>query len=167
MEQLNWVDFAGVFFGLIGAVTGCTGAVISYKNFKKVQKVKSLDLRIELRRTINEIRALLLEAENLLPRAYKSRLAVHSATGKLRSGATASWQTEYMKDLKSLEDINERFCRAEKHLNVDSYETLEQKLDSIDQLKREILPIVSKYLETLKEDDKVRERIRDQHEKLA
>ncbi|TKF79829.1 hypothetical protein FCV62_07405 [Vibrio kanaloae] len=167
MNELNWVDFAGIFFGLIGTITGCTGAIVSYKNYKKVQQVKSLDLRIELRRTINEIRALLLEASILLPKAFKSRLAVHSATGKLRSGATANWHTEHKKDLKLLEEISERFSRAEKIINVDSYETLEQKLDSIDQLKREIAPIVSKYQDSLKDDDKVRERIREQHEKFA
>lgn len=167
MDELNWVDFSGFLFGVVGAITGCTSVIVSYKNQKKIQQVKSLDLRIELRRTINEIRALLLESDSLLPRAFKSRLAIHAATGKLRSGATANWHTEHKKDLNSLEEIGERFSRAEKFVNIDSYETLEQKLDSIDQLKREIVPIVYKYQDSLKEDDKVRESIREQHEKFA
>ncbi|CAK2014865.1 DNA repair protein [Vibrio crassostreae] len=167
MSEINWIDYIGIVLGLIGTATGCTGALISYKNYKKVQQVKSLDLRIELRRTVNEVRALLIETENLLPRAYKSRLSVHSAKGILCSGFTAKWQAEHTKDRQSLESIKERFNRAEHNLNTDSYETLEQKLDAIEQLKLGVLPIVTKYQEALKEDDKVRERIRDQHEKFA
>ncbi|ENE4761297.1 hypothetical protein ABNJ07_000017 [Vibrio parahaemolyticus] len=167
MSEINWIDYVGVALGLVGAITGCSGALISYKNYKKVQQVKSLDLRIELRRTVNEVRALLVETESLLPRAYKSRLRVHSAKGMLCSGSTANWQAEHTKVLESLDTIKERFNRAENNLSSDSYDTLEHKLDAIDQLKRDLLPIVNKYQETLKEDDKARERIKDHHEKFA
>ncbi|MEZ8826394.1 hypothetical protein AB6E04_18725 [Vibrio amylolyticus] len=167
MSEINWIDYVGVAFGLVGAIAGCTGAFISYKNYKKVQQVKSLDLRIELRRTINEVKALLVETESLLPRAYKSRLSVHSATGMLGSGAAANWKAEHKKDLQSLESIKERFSRAESNLSTDSYVALEHKLDAIDQLKLDLLPIVNKYQVAFKEDNKARERIKDHHEKLA
>ncbi|MEE1676259.1 hypothetical protein SNR37_001591 [Agarivorans aestuarii] len=159
MNLLEWVNYAAFIAGVIGSIAGVIGVCIALKSHRKVEKIKSLDLRIELKRSINEVRSILDDSEKLLPRANKSRLRVLSATGLIRSGQRDKWDADYAGDLNKLKHFAIRFSRAEEQLSLESYDALEQKLDVVDQLKYEVLALKATYKEAILSDDNERERL--------
>lgn len=158
---MSTIEYVGIVLGGVGAITGVIGSIISIKSYKNVQKVKSLDLRLALKREVSFVRSQLEEAEELLPRSYESRLRVLSALGRLQSGESVNWKATYEKDLATIQSGSLNFERTEKNIQTDSYSALEEKLDSIEQTKLQIMQIVSKYRETLKQDDQERVRLRE------
>tara|TARA_Y100000588_G_C14151248_1_gene880642 strand:- start:88 stop:558 length:471 start_codon:yes stop_codon:yes gene_type:complete len=146
------LEIFSLIFGFIGASAGIAGAWVSFVNQKKVQKIKSLDLRIALRRELNLVGSRLDEADILLPNAHKSRLRVLSMTGMLRSGKSVVIQKMLKEDTNSIKLIRENYYRTEKNINTDSYASLEEKLCAVDKIRIELDMIISRYRELLKED---------------
>src|SRR6266508_6461106 len=43
--------------GLIGGITGIAGLVVGYIGYRRSQQIKALDLRLELRKQVSDLRA--------------------------------------------------------------------------------------------------------------
>jgi hypothetical protein len=66
MADSNWASY-------VGMVTGVIGAVMGYISYRRSNEIKSLDLRLEYRKSINDCVSAISKAEKLLPYANKSR----------------------------------------------------------------------------------------------
>ncbi len=95
MAEPHWTSYVGMAAGIFGAIMG-------YVSIRRSNQIKSLDLRLELRKSINNYNAAISKAKELMPRANKSRERVASAMGNYNSGAMVQWKQEYEKDNNAL-----------------------------------------------------------------
>ena len=55
MAEPHWAGYVGMVTGVIGAITGIAGAIMGYIGYRRSNKLKSLDLRLELRKSISDV----------------------------------------------------------------------------------------------------------------
>lgn len=160
MADPHWTSY-------VGMVSGLAGAILSVISYRKSNSIKKLDLRLELRREINNTLTNLAALSDLLPYANRSRSAVASATGNFHSGAMQRWNNEFEEDNATLVSITERAPSPE--TNYDSLNTkeLEAKLIEVHSIQSEINTLTNKYQAAVDSDDNernhIREDIRAQH----
>lgn len=156
MADPHWTSYVGMATGLLGAVLGVIG-------YRKANEIKSLDLRLEYRKAINNCCSAISKAEELLAFANKSRERVAAATGNYNSGAMQIWKQQYENDTNSLNELASRAPSSETNYDSLSPKQLESKLVEIHALQNEIDLLCNKYQSAIDEDDKTREHIRSRH----
>lgn len=161
MADADLLSYIGAISGVIGAVTGLAGATVAYISYRKTEKLKSLDLRLELRKAVARLQAEVDELPALVDRTEKSRMAVASATGMLRSGAMTMWEAQWEADRKSIEPVQ----AGVKELNIDHAEStpieLEAKLVEAHGLQSAISRLKESCASCLAEDDRQRNHLRE------
>lgn len=164
MADPHWTGYVGMVTGIVGAITGISGAVMGYIGYRKSNEIKSLDLRLELRKAINNFESSLSQIEKLLPSANKSRERVASALGNYHSGAMITWKEAYKKDQSELKQISDEAQKFNNDLEGLSQTELEAKLVKIHKLQNQLNVLEAKYNKAVESDDRERERIKDRHE---
>ena len=160
----HWTSYVGMAAGLIGAFAGIFGAILGFISYRKSNAIKSLDLRLELRKSINHFNSTLTETKKLLPEANKSRCHVMAADGMFRSGVMVRWEQQFKNDLSILEELTNNAPTSSNYGNLSSAE-LESKLVYLHKLQLRLTELRNKYTENLKHDDKDRDRLRAVHER--
>ena len=156
MADPHWTSYVGMVTGVLGAVLGILG-------YRKANEIKSLDLRLEYRRAINDCKSAMSKAEELLPYANQSRERVAAATGNYHSGAMEIWKQQYEQDTNKLKELAGKAPPSDASYESLSPKQLESKLVEIHALQNEIDLIIVKYQSAIEEDDKMREHIRSRH----
>jgi len=110
--ESNWMN-------IVGMITGVFGAVLSVIAYRKSNALKKLDLRLELRKSINKAQSDIASLEELMKSADKSRSAILSAIGMLKSGSSMKWNTQITTDRALLPSIKEKIPNPE--TNYDSF----------------------------------------------
>jgi hypothetical protein len=59
MSDLTWLGYVGAVSGAIGTVTGVAGAVMGFIGFQNSRAMKSLDLRLALRKDETGLRTIM------------------------------------------------------------------------------------------------------------
>jgi uncharacterized protein YsxB (DUF464 family) len=156
------VSYVGMVTGIIGSITGIAGGILGYIGYRKSNEIKSLDLRIELRKGISEFEVLFLKTEELLPYANKSRRAVAAALGAFQSGAMVKWNQDYENDLAVLKNLSENkpiISNPEKLSQI----SLEQEIINFHGLQLQLKELNEKYTAHLQADEKERDRLKNRH----
>ena len=156
MADPHWTSY-------VGMATGILGAVLGFISYRKSNKIKSLVLRLEYRKAINDCTSAISKAEELLPYANKSRERVASATGSFHSGAMQQWKQQYEEDTNKLSELSGKAPSSGAHYDSLSPKQLESRLVDIHALQNEVDVLVNKYQTALDADDKARECIRSKH----
>ncbi|MCQ9371797.1 hypothetical protein NQ024_11240, partial [Corynebacterium sp. 35RC1] len=78
--------------GLVGMMTGISGAVMGYLGYRRSNQIKALDLRLALRKDLGEARESITTLRQLMADAEASRKATLAARGLGRSGAMVVWE---------------------------------------------------------------------------
>lgn len=160
MSDPTWVSYVGAVTGSIGAVTGIAGAVMGFIGYRRSGELKAIDLRLELRKTENSLRVLLANLPKLIEDANASRTAVFAATGRMGSGVSEMWFSDYQRDLEAAEALGKRLPEQNNSYDGYSHSDLESKLVLIDGILSEAGMLQKKYQASLAEDDAAREQIR-------
>jgi hypothetical protein len=150
----------GAVTGIVGAITGIAGFVLGWTNHRRLQQIKALDLRLELRKQVSDVRALVEALPDLLERSRASRSAVLAATGQLRTGAFEIWKAVLERDLKTAQALARELPEANETYQRSKYQNLETKLVEVHALAAKAARLHDKYLTELASDDKEREHIR-------
>ncbi|MCG7869123.1 MAG: hypothetical protein JAY74_22485 [Candidatus Thiodiazotropha taylori] len=129
--------------GYVGMVTGIIGAVLGIVSYRKTSAIKSLDLRIELKKDINTIHETINHANELAPKAYNSKLAAFSARGILNSSVRDKWERKHNDLAAQIERINGELPNQDVNLAKYSQTNLEKELVRIHKLQTTLDPIVS------------------------
>ena len=124
MADPHWTSYVGMATGLIGAFTGIIG-------YRKARSLKSLDLRLELRKSTHNAHTDLNQLEDLVNKANKSRNAVASARGFLQSGRMVKWKADIEIDKAKLELLLNNAPDPEDNPAKYSHGKLELKLIAI------------------------------------
>ena len=150
----------GAVTGLIGTITGIAGLVLGYISYRRSQQIKALDLRLELRKQVSDVRATVEALPDLLQRSRGSRVAVLSATGLLRTGAFENWKAACENDIASARAMARELPSADNNYQDSTHGDLEGKLVEVHALGSKAIRLRDKYLGELAADDKEREHIR-------
>lgn len=146
-------DYVGTITGVIGAITGTAGAIMGCRAYRRTNKIKALDLRLELRRELSDAHALVRSIGTLLDEADRSRQAMMAAVGLGGSGAMTVWGQALIENRKRIKQIL-TVLRPEKHDFKDySAEQLESELVSLHGSKRDLEALDAKYRAAMAEDD--------------
>src|SRR3990172_4173107 len=105
MAEPHWTAYVGMAAGILGAITGISGAVMGFVSYRLSRNIKVLDLRLELRKLINEIEVSLARLPGLLDYANQSRQRVAAMTGQ--AGALQLWNQQFEQDKVRLTELAE------------------------------------------------------------
>lgn len=161
MAEPHWTSYVGMATGIIGSFTGIAGAIMGYVSYKRSNSLKSLDMRLELKKAVNNIQANLSQTGILIEKANESRIAVAAAKGMSGSGAMVKWKQNVQSDK---EDLMKLFGSAPKL--DEKYEDLppkdlESELVKVHRLQAQVDELKKKYEAALEADADDRKHIRE------
>jgi hypothetical protein len=146
---------------IIAIVISGISLVVAGAAYRRSIKVKALDLRIELRKADNALRALLESLPGLLALAKQSRQRVMAATDGVNSGNMKSWANDWEIDWAELKQL-----QAEVPENRDCaglWDTeLEEKLVAVDAWSIRANKLKKKYDASFAKDELMRGKLRDE-----
>jgi hypothetical protein len=161
MSEPAWLGYTGAVTGVIGAVTGIAGAIMGYVSYRRTEQLKTLDLRVELRKLLTDVRALCADLREVMTRASKSRKAVAAATGGRSSGAAMKWETDLADDQGLLKSIQSQLPESNSTFARSSQSELEERLLHFFALQGQAVGLREKYQSALAADDRQRDHIRE------
>jgi hypothetical protein len=150
----------GAATGIVGAISGVVGLVLGWTNYRRLQQIKALDLRLELRKQVSDVHAIVEALPSLLEQSRASRRAVLAAKGASHSSAFEFWRSELESDLKTAHALEAELPDAAQTSRLSKPENLESKLVEIHALAGKAAGLRDKYRMALASDDKEREHIR-------
>lgn len=145
MAEPHWTGYVGMITGLIGAITGIVGAIMGYLGYRKSNKLKSLDLKIELRKNISDAHADLTKLQNLIEDADRSKQQEMARKGLYKSGAMIKWNNELQGNRAKIEKISKILPTTTASYNNRKAEDLESELINIHSLRGDINRILDHY----------------------
>lgn len=147
--------------GYVGMVTGIAGTIMGYVSYRRSNSLKSLDLRIELRKSINVVESNLQHLEKLIEDANRSREAVASATGEFKSGKMERWKKQVGEDKNMVKQLFQNVPSADKSYDALTPKELESTLVEVHRLQVQIDELRNKYEIAVRADDEERKHIRE------
>ena len=145
------MSYVGIGTGITGAITGIFGAVVAYLNHREVHKIRTLDLHLKLRTSLDSLHADLSDLPGLIGKADTSRERVANATGGTNSGNMKYWKGEVAADSAQLAELRYRAPKADIKFDRLSNEELESKLVEWNRVQVQVDKLKAKYAATLKE----------------
>lgn len=161
MTEPHWTGYVGIATGIIGAITGISGAIMGYVSYRRSNSLKSLDLRLELKKAVNNVQSNFSQLEKLIERANKSREAVASAMGRLRSGIMEKWKQEVEADKSTVKLLHQNAPVVDKSYDDLTPKELESALVEAHQLQVQVDELRKKYDAAIQADDEDRKHIRE------
>ncbi|MEM5405855.1 hypothetical protein [Paraburkholderia unamae] len=144
----------------IGAITGIIGAITGGFALWKSYQVKSLDLRLELRKALGEAHHALRSLPELLDYADRSRRAVNA-------GATLAWELALVADRTAIGNIAAEVRDEDADFAAMSDKQLEVAIVATHNQFLRLEAFVTKYREAVAADDDRRREIRRENTNLA
>ncbi|NIJ93514.1 hypothetical protein FHT12_002211 [Xanthomonas campestris] len=160
MSEQSWLAYTGAIAGIIGAVTGIAGAVLAFLAFRRTGQLKSLDLRLELRRAEITLHSDIHGLAPLLESAKTSRTRLAAAQGTYNSSATKHWLAQWDADLADASSLIEGASVLDIDCSAFSQAELEARLVTVHKLQRQVALFAGKYQGSLAADDVGREQLR-------
>ena len=156
MAAPDWISY-------VGMATGISGTIMGFISYRRSNSFKSLDLRLELRKSVNELYQKHSQLNDQIIYANKSRKAVAAATGNLGSGRMKLWEQQIEKDTNYLKDIQAQLPKKDEMFIGLAAEKLESKLVEVHNIQGDLSRLIEKYTSEITSDDETRRHIRDTH----
>ena len=160
MAEPHWMGYVGMVTGVIGAVTGVAGAIMGYVGYRRSNTLKSLDLRLELRKAATDVRIALKQLRELIDAASRSRANNLAARGMSQSGAMHGWNNEVKADNAKLGKLHECVPAEGISYNTLGPSALESELVAVHKCQKEIEVLRDKYISAMRSDEESRKYIR-------
>lgn len=141
--------------------TGIAGLVLAFVSYRKSSKVKVLDLRVELRREINEIHAVAKALAEIMETAPRSKQNIMAALGKFKSGETEQWMRKYEEDHERYARIVGQLPQEDLQYRDKNEKQLEELLIETHRMKVELGQLLDRYDASLEADRARSKEIRD------
>lgn len=145
--------------GVVGAVTGVAALVVSVIAYRRSNQVKSLDMRLELRKVVGESHGSLTNLRSLIEYAAGSRRAVLAARGQVRSGAMQLWEQTLTTDRAEIARIAAALRSEAADFAALPVNNLEEELVAAYKLKASLSTLVEKYRAEVTADNDSRRQI--------
>jgi hypothetical protein len=161
---VNWTQ-VGVITGIIGTITGVFGAYMGVLNYRRTSRLKTLDLRLELRKRAADLASAWRGLPGAIEHANGSRFAVRVAQGRARGGEMEAWTQQLTADLAAVRALQSRVDTSDNKYDQLTEHELEDKLVEVHGLTATVNQYADKYRAALAADDRDRERIADNAQK--
>jgi uncharacterized coiled-coil DUF342 family protein len=154
MTEPHWTGYVGMLSGIIGV------GVALFSNWK-VNKIKSLDLRLELKKLVLNINSNLVQLDELMDLANSSRTNMSAARGRTTSGEMVKWKDEYQKAL-SIKDtlLQNAPDPSNKYTNLSPHK-LENKLIELFDYAGKVNTLCDKYKQEIQKDEEDRKQLKE------
>jgi len=157
MPAPAWVSYVGAVTGIIGTLVAIVSAVATYR---RVSRIKALDLRIELRKLEADVELALSSLPALIATAKESRTAMKNAVGTLRTGIMQNWLKEADDDRAAALQIEADFKSSLLDDAGATEDALEARLIEMHRLHARVTAYSDKYKASFAEDEKERAQLR-------
>lgn len=161
MSDSELLSYIGAITGVIGAAVGTAGAVMGYVSYRRTEEIKSLDLRLELKKAENDLRNIAADLPAHLEYVKKSHKRVAAATQHLTSGAFQKWIADWESDFGSAQAMVSALPEPSSEYANLSHSALESKIVAVHAAFCDARTLREKYDAMLDVDDKEREHIRE------
>jgi len=151
----------------VGAATGVVGAVTGIIALIRSGRFKTLDLRLELRKGENDLRAVIDELPGQMKRATWSRQNIHAMRGLGGSGVAVAWQLAMDADTKTYQEIAKARPPEEQDHRGLSAADLESRIIELDAVLSKAKGLRDKYVAALATDDQDRGQRQQTYEAAA
>ena len=155
-------DFATIT-GVTGAVTGIIALIVSIKNYMRVSAMKSLDLRLELQKSFNNLDVVFSGVEGYLDFVHQSHMRVLAATGRNQSGEMKMFEEDFANDKARLRRLLGSQPRGEANYERHTPDDLEKLLVSVHAFQVQVADLRGKYQHLFEADEDRRKEIRAEH----
>lgn len=152
----HWMSYVGMVTGVIGAITGVAGAIMGYLGYRRSDKLKVLDLRLELRKAVSGTRVALEQLRKLIDTAKRSRVNNFAARGLSQSGAMKVWIDEVKADNVKIGELHQRAPAEGINYNTLGPSALESELVAVHKCQKEIEALRDKYVSAMRSDEESR-----------
>ena len=156
MAEPHWMSYVAMVTGSIGAITGVAGAIMGYVGYRRSNKMKALDLRLELRKAVSDARLALEQLRDLIRNASKSRVNNLAARGMSQSGAMNAWNAEVKANNVKLGKLHQRVPAEGINYNTFGPNELESDLVAVYKCQKEIDALRDKYVSAMRSDKESR-----------
>lgn len=139
--------------------------IVSATALWRVREVKQLDLRIELKKSFNDLDVVLSDIENYLDFVCESHLRVMAAIGQIGSGAEKVFKSEFSTDKEKLQELLNLQPKRKDDYKRNSQDELEREIVAIHSYRNQIAGLRAKYQNIFEADEDRRKEIRAQHQR--
>lgn len=167
MPNPSWTDYVGVMSGIVGMLTGISGAVMGYIAYRRSNQIKALDMRLALRKDLEEVREAVTTLRELMSSAEGSRRATLAARGLYKSGNMVVWERTLEADRAEVAKITAAILSEGTDFAALSEAQLETELVAVHKIKTGLSKLVEKYRGELAADDDIRRQIGQQQTAIA
>lgn len=160
MTDQVWLRYAGAISGFVGALTGIGGVILGILAFRRTGQLKTLDLRLQLRRCELILMSDVAGIFEIMESAKKSHMSLGAAQGGYHSGAMQHWLAERDADLAIAKSLREQVVALGTASNTMSQGDLETRLNAVKDLQHKLAKFAGKYNDSLAEDNEGRVQLR-------
>ena len=157
MANYNWIDYTSLAISVVGMITGVVGARLGYISYRRSNEIKSLDLRLELRREVSTTRKLVELVVTRINQSKRSRRALAAMAGN--SGAALAWQGIADNEIETANNLGAALPSAEEKFTKLTQSELENKLVESHQIAVELNALLKKYGSAISSDDAERHNL--------
>lgn len=161
MPEPVWLTYIGLVTGVVGMITGVSGAIMGYRGYRQSGRMKTIDLRLQLRKEESTLQAGVDDLPGLLDRAKKSHEAILSAIGLSQSGVMTKWLEDWGKDSTQLDLIKSTLPPTDNSYDDLTYTELESKLVDVHSLSLKKMQLQEKYNAILVADEAQRAQLKN------
>ncbi|HET7650390.1 MAG TPA: hypothetical protein VFL15_06795 [Gammaproteobacteria bacterium] len=161
MQEPYWMGYVGMLTGIIGAITGVAGAIMGFVSYRTSNNLKSLDLRLDLRKAINNLQSTLSQLDQQIEDAIRSREAVAAATGRFHSGAMQKWKQDTEIDKTTIKRLLQSAPATTNNYDDLTPKDLESTLVEVHRLQVQVDGLSKKYYLAVQSDDEERKHLRE------
>ncbi len=158
------MDDIGAVTGILGSIMGAVALIVSITSYIRVAALKSIDFRLELERSFNNLDIVLSGLDSYLDFVHQSHIRVFSATGRNLSGEMKLFEEAFSNDKQRLQRV---LCtqprRAASYANC-TLPQLESEIASLHAFHLQAAELRKKYQTIFESDEARRKEIRAPHQ---
>ncbi|MFD1027679.1 hypothetical protein ACFQ3P_32690 [Paraburkholderia sabiae] len=147
----------------MGTAAGIFGAVMGFLGYKRSSQIKSLDLRLELRKAVSDSHTTLATLRGTMDLAARSRPAVLAAQGLYNSGNRVVWEQALNTDKAEVDRLAASIRGEDADYSALSSEALESEIVASHKVNTVLNALIDKYRGELATDDEARRQIAQFH----
>jgi hypothetical protein len=153
----------GTVTGIVGMLTGIAGSVMGFLGYRQSIKSKTLDLRLQLRKDVNALKALVDPLPATIAAAVQSRQRVLSAQGLALSGNQVAFEQAAAADAAAVAQLVPQVKAFDRDYFVLTGTELELFLSDVHRVSILASGIAATYKATMEADSSARRQIRAEH----